>query len=110
MVFIEESRDLRRTDASVKVVSPCRKVTRTLLREGGERRPFPLQSMYRMGKLLHQVCRLLFEGLTFDVNIMSAVGCGMDLNTVGVIGGVRGESEAEIWAGFKISKKEMELF
>ncbi len=48
-------------------------------------------------------------GLTFDVNIMSAVGCGMDLNTVGVIDGVRGESGAEIWAGFKISK-EMKLF
>ena len=49
-------------------------------------------------------------GLTFDVSIMSAVGCGMDLNTVGVIVGVRGEGGAEIWAGgFKISK-EMELF
>jgi len=47
-------------------------------------------------------------GLTFDVIIMSAVGCGMDLDTVGVIGGVRGESGAETWAGFKISK-EMEL-
>ena len=63
MVLIEESRDLRRTDASVKVVSPCGKVSRTLLREGGGRRLFPLQSMYRMGKLLHQVCRLLFDRL-----------------------------------------------
>ena len=45
------------------------------------------------------------------MNIMSAVGCGgMNLNTVGVVVGVRGgEGGAEIWAGFKISK-EMELF
>ena len=52
MVLIEESRDLRRTDASVKVVSPCGKVSRTPLREGGRRRPFPLQSMYRIGEVV----------------------------------------------------------
>ena len=55
-------------------------------------------------------CLIGAVGLTFNVNIMSAVGCGgMDLNTVGVIGGVRGEGGTKIWAGFKVSK-EMELF
>ena len=53
----------RTTDAIVKVVSPCGKVWRTLLHEGGGRHPFSLQSMYRMEKLLHQVCRLLFDRL-----------------------------------------------
>ncbi len=103
MVLIEESRDLRRTDASVKVVSLCGKYhVLSFVRVEGDALFFCRVCTEWCGCCTRFAdCYLIGSvGLTFDVNIISAVGCGMDLNTVGVIGGVRGESGAEIWAGF----------